>query len=308
MNFEEVFLNFEKSEAWKRFDEWIGLSVETETGAWLCFFSQVEPDQFRFWALRGQESTERFLKYRMGEWSPELGLDFATTDGITVDIINDEVGEDWSLSPGRPPAELRPDEKRELFQCLDAVQYLVGAIDEEKIPPLGEVEEIVYRLWKVSDTWRAEVYPLPDPQFGVLSKLDFPKERMDRLAKIPLKREGIWEAGVFYLPAIRPQGDQEVFVQCAGVCERMGELLGLVTMEAHANPENEILEALLGTMEKQAYLPQAIYVRDEDLLVALSPLAQILGIPFRYRKNLGSLEHVRDSLIDDFPEDNAEEN
>jgi hypothetical protein len=117
----------------------------------------------------------------------------------------------------------------------------------------------------------------------------------------------VWEAAPFFLPATRFQGNQEVFVQCAAVAERNLGLLGLVTLEAHASPEQEVAEALLGSIEQQKRIPQFLIVKDERLAERVLPVVQSLGIQLRIRKRLRELELIREEMIEEFPEDDSED-
>jgi hypothetical protein len=202
---------------------------------------------------------------------------------------------------------LRLDEKQLLFEVMDAINYLIVQIDQEKLPILGEEEELGYHLWKVAKTWRAEVKEFPEEHFVKHAPIEIPESRIKRLKAAGLLQDGVWEAAAFYLPVTRFQGNQEVFVQCAGVAERSQGLLGLVTLEAHANAEQEIAEALFGSIEKQMRYPQFLVVKEEKIAEKMLPLLTTLGIQVRIRKRLRELEFLREEMIEEFPDANEEE-
>jgi hypothetical protein len=304
---EKILEKFQELSPWTRFDEWTGIWIETESaGSFCALFGEDQEADYKLLILRGPNPADRYLAYRNGEWIPEFGLDFATTDAIKLVIANEEVGEYESLHPGLPPEPLRLDEKQVLFEVLDAINYLVAQLDTEKLPLLGEDEELGYHLWKVAKTWRAEVKEFPEEQFIRHEPIEIPESRIKRLKAAGLLQEGIWEAAPFYLPVTRFQGNQEVFVQCAGVAERGMGLLGLVTLEAHANAEQETAEALLGSIEKQMRYPQFLIVKDEKIAEKLLPILSALGIQLRLRKRLRELEFLRDEMIEEFPDQNED--
>jgi hypothetical protein len=309
---------------WTRFDEWTGIFIEVDSAAssatssgfnfnpqenkqLVCaFFGEGRESDFKLLILRGHDPCRRYLQYRSGEWIPEFGLDFATTDAIQVAITEDNIDGDESCKPGQPPEPLRVDEKRILYEVLDAINVAVSLVDEEKLPMLGETEDYCYHLWKVGKSWKAEVAEFPDEQFRKYDPIQIQEARLKRIQAAGLLTDGVWEASSFFLPATRFQGDQEVFVQCAGIAESPTGLLGLVTLEAHADPEQELAEALIGSIEKQKRIPQFFIVKEEKAAERLLPILSFLGIHVRLRKRLRELEHIREQMIESFPEDEEE--
>ena len=308
---DQILNRFHELAPWTRFDEWTGICIDTSTEtkeSFVCaFFGEDQEADFKLLILRGRDPAHRYLQYRSGEWIPEFGLDFASTDGIKVNITEDQVDTYSSMKDGQPPEPLRLDEKQLMFEVMDAINFLVEKVDEEKLPMLGETEEFCYHLWKVAQSWRADVRDFPEEQFVKYDRIQILDTRLKRLQVANLPQEGIWEAAAFFLPATRFQGDQEVFVQCAGVAERSSGLLGLVTLEAHADPQQEVAEALIGSIEKQKRIPQFLIVKEEKVAEQLLPILQTLGIQVRLRKRLKELEHIREEMIESFPEDEAGE-
>jgi hypothetical protein len=307
MSPDQILEKFNESAPWTRFDEWTGIWVETSTQSTCVLFGEDQEADFKMLILRGNDPSYRFLQYRSGEWIPEFGLDFATTDGLRVSIIDDEVDSYLSCRPGLPPDVLRLDEKQFLFEVFDSINYLVDQLNRDAVPLMGESEDFCYHLWKVAGTWRAEVKEFPDEQFQKFDPIHVPEARTKRILAAGLLREGVWEAAPFYLPATRFQGNQEVFVQCAAVAERNMGLLGLVTLEAHASPEQEVAEALIGSIEQQKRIPQFLVVKDERLAERVLPFVQSLGIQLRIRKRLRELELIREEMIEEFPDEEGDE-
>jgi len=310
---DKILERFLELAPWTRFDEWTGIFVEVsdpskpdETQTVCAFFGEDQASDFKLLILRGHDPCYRYLQYRSGEWIPEFGLDFATTDAIRVGITDENIEVDESCKPGQPAEPLRMDEKRTLYEVLDAINTAVALVDEEKLPILGETEDFCYHLWKVGKTWRAEVSEFPDEQFKKYDAIEIQEARLKRIKAAGLLSDGVWEASSFYLPATRFQGDQEVFVQCAGIAEASNGLLGLVTLEAHADPEHELAEALIGSIEKQKRIPQFFIVKEEKAAERLLPILTHLGIHVRLRKRLRELEHIRDQMIESFPEEDDE--
>lgn len=310
-----IIETFEKKLPWQRFDEWTGICIELPEGfvssphaGYVCaFFGAAQDHEFKLVILRGLDPARGYLKYRNEEWIPEFGLDFGTIDSIQVYIDQDQVSGYESLKPGRPAEDLRSDEKQLMFMVLEAIVGLVETIDQDKIPMLGETDGVIYYLWKVLKNWKVDVREVPDEKYIPYSSISFSQDRLKRLQAVKLPREGVWEAAYFYLPVTRFQGDQEVFVQCAGVAERGVGLLGLVTLEAHADPDVELAEALVGSIEKQGRLPQFLVVKEEAAAEKLLPLLQTLNIHLRLRRKLPELDHVRDQMIEQFPDEAASE-
>jgi hypothetical protein len=311
---DQILERFLELSPWTRFDEWTGIFIEVsdvsnpeQTQTVCAFFGEDQTSDFKLLILRGHDPCYRYLQYRSGEWIPEFGLDFATTDAIRIGITEDNIDTDESCKPGQPPEALRMDERKTLYEVLDAINTAVAMIDEEKIPMLGETEDFCYHLWKVGATWRAEVSEFPDEQFKKYAAIEVEAARLKRIKAAGLLCDGVWEASSFFLPATRFQGDQEVFVQCAGIAESQTGLLGLVTLEAHADPEHELAEALIGSIEKQKRIPQFFVVKEEKAAERLLPILQELGIHIRLRKRLRELEHIREQMIESFPDDEEEE-
>jgi len=307
MSPDQILDQFNQAAPWTRFDEWTGIWVETSSQSTCVLFGEDQDADFKMLVLRGSDPSDRFLQYRSGEWIPEFGLDFGTTDGLRVSIVEDEVDSYVSCRPGLPPDELRLDEKQFLFEVFDAITYLVQQLDRDEVHVLGETEDFCYHLWKVAGTWRAEVREFPEEHFQKFPPIQVQEARAKRILAASLPQDGVWEAAPFYLPATRFQGSQEVFVQCAAVAERNAGLLGLVTLEAHASPEQEVAEALIGSIEQQKRVPQFLVVKDERLAERILPLVQSLGIQLRIRKRLRELEIIRDGMIDDFPEEDSDD-
>ena len=304
---DQVLDRFHELAPWTRLDEWNGICVESSLGFVCAFFGEDQEADFKLLILRGVDPAYRYLQYRSGEWVPEFGLDFGTVNGIKVSFVEEQVDSYVSCKPGQPDEVLRLDEKQLMFEVMDAINSLIQSLDEEKVQSLGETEDLCYHLWKVGPNWRSDVREFPDEEFLVYQPLQIEDSRLKRIRAAGLLQEGIWEATPFYLPATRFQGDQEVFVQCAGVAERNAGLLGLVTLEAHADPEQEIAEALIGSIEKQKRIPQFLVVKEEKLAERMLPLLQFLGIHVRLRKRLKELDRIREEMIEEFPDEEGDE-
>ena len=309
---DQILNRFHELTPWNRFDEWSGICIETSTDFVCAFFGEDQEADFKLLILRGADPSDRYLQYRAGDWIPEFGLDFATTDGIKMSIVEDEVDTYFSCKPGQPPQALRLDEKQLMFEVLDAINALVKMMDEEKVPVLGETEDLCYHLWMIEksspgNAWRADVREFPDEQFVKHMPVEVSEARIKRIKAAGLLKEGVWEAAPFYLPVTRFQGNEEVFVQSAAIAERGAGLLGLVTLEAHANPEQEIVEALIGSIEKQMRIPQFLIVKDEQIAERVFPILQELGIEIRLRKRLRELVRIREEMIEEFPDDEDED-
>lgn len=312
---DQILERFTELAPWTRFDEWSGIGIEVkdtdDPDAFVCAFFGEEgrgdgTTGYKLLILRGDAPADRYLAYRSGEWVPEFGLDFGTADAIRVSIVGDAIDSYESHKPGQPPEPLRLDEKQLLFDVLDAINSLIDFIDRDKVPMLGETEEFCYHLWRVAGTWRADVRDFPEEHFHVYEPLELNEGRVKRILAAKLPREGVWEGSCFYLPATRQQGDQEVFVQCAGVAERNGSLLGLVTLEAHADPDQEIAEAILGSIETQKRLPRFLMVKEERVAERLFGLLQSLQIHIRLRRRMKELERIREEMIEEFPDEEPE--
>ena len=215
-NADQILDRFHEASPWTRLDEWSGICIETSQGFVCAFFGEDQQADFKLLILRGTDPAFRYLQYRSGEWVPEFGLDFGTTNGIRVSISEEQVESYVSCKPGQPEEPLRLDEKQLLFEVMDAIATLVKARDEEKVPVLGETEDYCYALWKVGTTWRVDARDFPDEEFTLYEPIQIEDLRLKRIRAAGLLREGIWEATPFFLPATRFQGDQEVYVQCAG--------------------------------------------------------------------------------------------
>ena len=185
-------------------------------------------------------------------------------------------------------------------------------MDEDKVPNLGETEDLCYHLWTIEkaapgNAWRADIREFPDERFVKYEPIEISEARIKRIKAAGLLKEGVWEAAPFYLPVTRIQGNEEVFVQSAAIAERGAGLLGLVTLEAHANPEQELVEALIGSIEKQMRIPQFLIVKDERIAERMFPVLQSLDIEIRLRRRLRELARIREEMIDEFPDEDSDD-
>lgn len=311
-----VLERFTESTVWERFDEWTGICVEISSPTpsnqqidYVCAFFGMDPKHdYKMTILRGPNPAQAYLKYRHEEWIPEFGLDFATSDSIQVYIDQGQVVQYESLKPGLAPQDLRADEKQLMFTVFEAIVELAQVLDQGKIALLDESNGVFYYLWKwdVADakaSWKIDIRETPVECYIPHPSIQPAESRLQRIKAVKLGQEGVWEAAYFYLPVTRVQGDQEVYVQCAGIADREKGLIGLVTLEAHADPDAELVEALLGSIEKQGKIPQFLIVKDEQAAEKLLPLLVSLNIHLRLRRNLYELESIREEMIEKFPDE-----
>jgi hypothetical protein len=107
MSPDQILEKFNELSPWTRLDEWTGIWVETSTQNACVLFGEDQDADYKMLILRGADPAFRFLQYRSGEWVPEFGLDFGTTDGIRVQIEDGQVESYVSCYPGLPPEALR---------------------------------------------------------------------------------------------------------------------------------------------------------------------------------------------------------
>jgi hypothetical protein len=219
-----------------------------------------------------------------------------------------------SQKPRFIPTTPNADEVEYWIELLSAtIQILeeLDAGDSEWEPPDGEEElldqeDVVYELrhmasatggegkWRIEDKWMDDLFEDPEGQATVEAS------RIDRLVKVGLKRAGVWEGDQIYLPKIVEENGLRFFSQVACIVDRdQDRALGVATVSFEANAEQELADALIGSIENQKRLPEKLWVRKPSSFEALFPICQKLGIRLRLGRNLAAMRQLRESMLQD---------
>jgi hypothetical protein len=121
--------------------------------------------------------------------------------------------------------------------------------------------------------------------------------RLQRIKQAAEKRDGIWEADWFYLPAPVDEGDRPYFpysMFCAD--HESGFLFGSALAEP-SEWEIKFPPCLLECIETHRVLPSALWVRKEELRDLLEPMTSRLNIELKLAKKLPAIDRAKNSMF-----------
>lgn len=148
--------------------------------------------------------------------------------------------------------------------------------------------------------WRDEWLKLPHPKKEefVIPPLD--EIRLQKIKKTLIRRQGIWEGDLSYVPFPIHQGERPYFpflllwVEHSSGFILKGHLLE--PLEYRVEFQNHFLEI----MEHLQFLPEEVWVKREEVFKLLELITSKLGIKLRLHKKLPALEKVQESMEDAF--------
>ncbi len=241
------------------------------------------------------------VKMELGPRSDMMPEDFAVMKQLGLSFKGKNAWPEFrSMLSGYTPWFLTEPEARFLTLGINAACFHYDRVRR------GEVEEsllgdkcLMYTpvegfAVNFSSEWeRLPVYerkPLKPPvlNLGVISSIKSKK----------LKPDTEWEVDSFYLAMPVMDRDRPYFARTAVACQKTSGFVFDMSTAPPEIPQHQLLADLIcSSIEKSGFKPDAIFVRNEEFASALAPLANVLRIPVRSRKNLGSIEILKESMM-----------
>jgi hypothetical protein len=175
---------------------------------------------------------------------------------------------------------LRIKVNRDLLNNSEKVQYLV------RVPEQSGSE----LHWK--DEWLS-----PAPLERAKYEAPVPDEiRLQRIKKRGLRPAGIWEVDFFQFPAPIQEGGRPFFPLCLLIVDQASGFVFETHLESKDRHRPEFLNQMLKVIEENAYLPQEIWVKREEVLQLFEALVSKLGLKMKLVKRLKQLEYAKKSM------------
>ncbi|HEV8538104.1 MAG TPA: hypothetical protein VGR15_04180 [Bacteroidota bacterium] len=206
-----------------------------------------------------------------------------------------------SLLPGFVPWYLTEGEARFLTLALTAARHHAGRIVSGDVTDsIRDGECLVYIAAAGSETkYAAGWEPWPAAERRPVAPLPLVLARLTALRAKKLKPDTPWEAGVFYLPSPILDYERPYFMRLATVCqESSGHSFEFELMTPGKMPHQALADAICSSIEKSGFLPETIFVRSAEEVAALRPLANALGSNIRWRKNLETIQAVKEAMFE----------
>ena len=168
----------------------------------------------------------------------------------------------------------------DLLTNTGKVQYLVR-VPERSGPDLH---------WK--DEWLS-----PAPLERGKDEVPIPDEiRLQRIKRRGLRPAGIWEVDFFQFPVPIQEGDRPFFPLCLLIVDQASGFVFETRLESKDHHRLEFLNQMLSVIEKNAYLPQEIWVKREEVFQLFEALVSRLGLKIKRMKTLKQLEYAQKSM------------
>jgi len=210
---------------------------------------------------------------------------------------------DWpqfrSLRPSYFPWYLDEKEARFLNIGLEAVCHHTEELVKGTVEvSMREKEILVYNVMpgspaKLTSGWE----PRPVVERKPIPTLPIDLKRISALGSRKLKPDSPWEAGIFFLPSPLLDSKRPYFMRVAAVCQQStGHAFGGEVLPPEAGDAQSLAEAILSSVEKSGFLPEVIYVGDEDVAVALEPLINSIRSSIRYLEKLDVILFMKEEM------------
>jgi hypothetical protein len=120
--------------------------------------------------------------------------------------------------------------------------------------------------------------------------------RLQRIKKRGLRPAGIWELDFFQFPAPIQEGGRPFFPLCLLIVDQASGFVFETHLESKDHHRPEFQNHMLSVIEKNAYLPQEIWVKREEVFQLFEVLASRLGLKIKQVKKLNQLEYAKKSM------------
>ena len=159
-------------------------------------------------------------------------------------------------------------------------QYLVR-IPERSGPDLH---------WK--DEWLS-----PAPLERTKDEVPVPDEiRLQRIKNRGFRQTGIWEVDFFQFPMPIQEGGRPFFPLCLLIVDHDSGFVFESHLESKDCHRPEFQNHMLSVIEKNAYLPQEMWVKRKEVSQLFEVLVSRLGLKIKMVKKLNELEHAKKSM------------
>ena len=159
-------------------------------------------------------------------------------------------------------------------------QYLI------RVPEKSETD----LHWK--DEWLS---PTP-PERATKESLVPDEIRLQRIKKKGLRPAGIWEVDFFQFPMPIQEGGRPFFPFCLLIVDQDSGFVFGTHLESKDHHRSEFLKQMLKVIEANAYLPQEIWVKRDEVFQLFEILVSRLGLKIKQMKKLNQLEYAQKSM------------
>lgn len=144
--------------------------------------------------------------------------------------------------------------------------------------------------------WRDEWLSAAPPE-RTRDEAPVPDEiRLRRIKKRGLRPAGIWEVDFFQFPMPIQEGGRPFFPLCLLIVDQDSGFVFETRLESKDRHRPEFQNHMLNVIEKNAYLPQEIWVKREEVFQLFEVLVSRLGLKIKRVKKLSQLEHAKKSM------------
>jgi len=223
--------------------------------------------------FRGRNSWPQFRSHRRGWYPWRLG-------GSEVIFLTEVLQQAFVVCSRlqSEPELLKPHRANELFVRVTAGD---GGWIDQRMKPVP-----------------SPVVPLQEPVVD--------ETEIARLKSSTARREGIWEADLFYMPTPTQESRDERPYYPVAMCwvdQHSGLCLSIELLEQADDPDLKawaLNEQLLKLVKENSRIPQAIHVPRRGLAAALTKSASILGCELSLSKRLPALRELKKHLFRHF--------
>jgi hypothetical protein len=164
--------------------------------------------------------------------------------------------------------------------------------NSEKAQYLVRVPERIGPELRWKDDWLSPV-PLERAKY----EAPVPDEiRLQRIKKRGLRPVSIWEVDFFQFPAPIQEGGRPFFPLCLLIVHQDSGFVFETHLESKDRHRPEFLNQMLNVIEKNALLPQEIWVKKEEVFQLFEGLVSRLGLKIKQVKRLKQLEYAKKSM------------
>jgi hypothetical protein len=120
--------------------------------------------------------------------------------------------------------------------------------------------------------------------------------RLQRIKNRGFRPGGIWEVDFFHFPAPIQEGGRPFFPLCLLIVDQASGFVFGTHLESKDQHRPEFLNQMLNVIEKNAYLPQEIWVKREEVFQLFEVLVSRLGLKMKQVKKLNQIEYAKKSM------------
>lgn len=208
-----------------------------------------------------------------------------------------------SLLPGYAPWYLTEAEARLLTLGLEVTWHHVQKVMTGKVDAaVRDGECLVYTPESGPEPeYRSQWEPWPVPVAPVVAPPALNLARLNALLAKKLKPDTPWEAEVLYLPSLIMDHERPYYFRIAAVCQQS---TGFAFIAEASLPEPSVeqllADAICSSIERHGFLPQTIFVNNEQQSASLAPLGKALGFTIQRQKKLGATRMLKEDMAERF--------